>query len=371
MIERALLRFTEFATGKRLYSRMAQLTGLSERGLRKGLPKGLRPSTEARMQQAGREFLSGLLRKQELGEEYIQRWLDNHPKTIAAALVYEAELPGEVEYPQTRALAQAMDALGRELYAARLEGNLERAKGVLLETEWLDARYYQADEVERNSDHVPALMAQARAASEWSELQKPADAVAANLLFAWLAQWDVELYKRFFLRLEHRSIFSLLLPTCNLERARAQPRSRGNMRFPITRLIDLVYAMGAFHQGQVWPKARPTLRDLVRATAQPEANLVNWRDGTKRMRFADFERIWESCFPKGEAERMPPIVPHYIAAALFQVLFVKVDTNSRHKEILLHDDHYLFWWNEQWKQNQQADKIPTGLIPWPAWLDAV
>ncbi|TVO64211.1 hypothetical protein [Denitromonas ohlonensis] len=367
MLEEAVLRYYEYASGRKRIPFLAERTGISARGLGKGLKKGLRESTISRARRHSEENVRDQLRQCQFSEDEISAWISGHPGTLTAGMIYETEVQGLIEFPLTMALARRIDELGIALISARQSDDFAKAKTTLLDTDWLHSPHF-SNNYDEASDACPELLRQAQSASVWSELEKPAAGAAANLLFSLLAQWDIEFQSLYLRQMQRRPVFSLLLPLADIERVQANPRGREPIRFPVSRLIDLLYAMHHRHRYCRWPDTRPGLKDLVPVCNESETNLVNWRDGTKHLSLKNFEQLRQAFFVPPKDSCPPPIMPLYVAAALFQVLLVKVDTAKRGKQIRLHNEEYLYWWNEHLQRMKQAGGVVSGDTPWPAWL---
>jgi len=372
MLEEVMLRFMEYAQAKKRIPLVAARTGISETRLRKEAGCAFRPSTIERAEISARQYVFNLLKQKGYDDAECQAWLHNHPKSFAAAVIYETEVSGEVEYPLTRRLAKRIDELGRALRSAREENDLDKAKAVLLRTEWLDPDYFTATLEEKTSNIRPTLLDEVRATRDWAALTKPVGAVTANALLSLLAVWDVEFSVKHFSRLQARSAFALLLPFARLPDEQPIRRVRGMFRFPIARLIEFSFALSEFHRHDRWPEHRPTVKELAIACCESERNLVDWRDGTKHFQLHHFSNIWQALFPEringGNTSSVRPLSPLYVAAAIFQDLLVNVDTSSRAKEVSLCDDEYLHWWQIHFQQVRQTSDIRLGDISWPAWL---
>ena len=306
------------------------------------------------------------------GEER-EIWIDNLPRSLTEAMIYETEVAGEIEYPLTRTLANRIAGLGTAYRQAKEASNLEGAKTLLLATVWLDDPYFTDALVEKEQNIRPRLLDIVAEASDWNALTRPTGVVTVNALLSLLAQWDVEFSAKHFARLQAQSAFVLLMPWADIPHD-DQPivRKRGMFRFPVARLIDLSFALAQFHKHKKWPDRRPTVKELAIWCAEIEQNLVQWRDCTKSFRWRDFSNIWAALFPEsmqnGRTGRVRPLSPLYVAAAIFQDLLVDIDPNSRGKEVGLHDDEYRYWWKIHFDQFQQASGATFGDTPWPAWL---
>src|SRR5690606_23409364 len=127
-----------------------------------------------------------------------------------------------------------------------------------------------------------------------------------------------------------RSVFSYLLPFAHVpEGANEVRRTRGMFLLPIRRLLDLAFALAVFHPRRSWKVDRPSLEELVQKTHEEEPTLVNWRDGTKRFGWQDFDRAWDKMFRASRTENsepVAPLAPLFVAATIFQDLLVNVDS---------------------------------------------
>lgn len=373
MLEEVMWAYHEFAQGKKRIPLLTERTGITGKGLSRGLTRGFRPSTIARARASSERYLTELLEKKGYTENDRQLWIENLPRSLAEGMIYETEIAGEIEYPLARSLANRIGKLGEAYREAQETRNLEGAKELLISTAWLDARYFTDALTEKERNSRPRLLDTVATAGDWNALERPVGAVTANALLSLLALWDIEFSSIYLTRLQARSTFVLLMPWADMpDNATKIVRKRGLFRFPVARLIDLSYALAHFHQHKKWPDRRPNVKELAIRCGETEQNLVQWRDGTKCFRWQHFQNIWEVLFPErlygGKPARVRPLSPLYVAAAIFQNTLVKVDTNSRAKEVWLCDDEYLYWWKMHREQYPQASGVTFGDIHWPAWL---
>lgn len=371
MLEEVVLRYLEAATLQSRHAFLSQQTGISERRLRDTSTR-FRPSTLARAEVQSRQFANDWVGKGGVGERERQDYLARHPKSLTAGLVYEAAFVSRLEYPRTLAFAERIDALGAAFVEAQSAKDLGRAKALLLDTDWLDHRYLSDTALERSGGKTPRLLSHLIGAMSWDDLSQVRSVVTANLLFSVLALWDIELRSRHLQRLQARPVFSLLLPNAHVpEGAHNVPRARGMFLLPIRRLLDLVFALAAFHPRRSWKVDRPSLEELVQKTHEAEPTLVNWRDGTKRFGWQDFDRVWDKMFraPRTEnSESVAPLAPLFVAATIFQDLLVNVDSRSRAKQILLFEEDYSEWWAFHAVEVEGAKAEAKDASPWPTWL---
>lgn len=373
MLDKVMIRYLEAAWLKSFPALLATHTGISERRLRSG-PAHFRTSTLARGEARNREVVAEQLAKCGLDEKERQDWFDRHPRGLTAGVVYETEIAGRLEYPETRAFAERIDALGAAFDEARAKSDLGYAKRLLLDTDWLDRRYFSETSAERSSGMMPKLLGAVSGATTWEDLHQPRAVVVANLLFSLLALWDAELRTKCLWRLPSRSVFSLLLPYAETDGTSGRvPRRPGMWHLPVRRLLDLVYALAAFRPDRPWQVGRPRVKTLAQRTNETEQTLVNWRDGTKRFGHHDFDRVWNAMFrahrPENteKSDRTAPLVPLFVAATIFQDLLVNVDSRSPTKHIYLVDGAYSDWWAFHAAEVEGA-KAKAGASRRPPWL---
>jgi len=371
MLEEVVLRYLEAATLQSRHAFFSQQTGISDRRLRDTSAR-FRPSTLARAEARSRQFANDWLGKGGVGERERQDYLARHPKSLTAGLVYEAAFVSRLEYPRTLVFAERIDALGAAFFEAQSANDLGRAKSLLLETDWLDHRYFSDTAAERSAGTPPVLLRKVIGATSWDELLRDIATVRANLLFSLLALWDIELRSRHLKRLQARAVFSLLLPFAHVpEGANEVRRTRGIFLLPVRRLLDLVFALAAFHPLRSWNVDRPSLEELAQRTNEEEPTLVNWRDGTKRFGWQDFDRVWDKTFRASRIEKiepMAPLAPLFVAATIFQDLLVNVDSRIPAKEVLLVEEDYSEWWAFHAAGVEGARAEAKDASPWPTWL---
>ena len=371
MLEEVVFRYLEAATLQSRHALLSQQTGISERRLRDA-SACFRPSTLARAEAHSRMVVNHNLRKAGIGEKERQALIDGHPSTWMAGVAYEAAFASGLEYPRTLAFAERIHALRAAFFEARSAKDLDRAKALLVDTDWLDHRYFSDTAAERSAGAPPRLLRKVIGATSWDQRAQRIAIVRGNLLFSLLALWDIELRSRHLKRLQARSVFSYLLPFAHVpEGANEVRRTRGMFLLPIRRLLDLVFALAVFHPRRSWKVDRPSLEELVQKTHEEEPTLVNWRDGTKRFGWQDFDRAWDKMFRASRTENsepVAPLAPLFVAATIFQDLLVNVDSRSRAKEILLFDEDYSEWWAFHAVEVEGAKAEAKDASPWPTWL---
>lgn len=371
MLEEVVLRYLEAATLQSRHAFLSQQTGISERRLRDTSAQ-LRPSTLARAEAKSRQFANDWLGKGGLGERERQDYLAKHPRSLTAGLVYEAAFVSRLEYPRTLAFAERIDALGAAFAEAQSAKDLGRAKALILDTAWLDHRYLSETAAERSAGAPPVLLRKVIGATSWDELLRDIAIVRTNLIFSLLALWDIELRSRHLQRLQARPVFSLLLPFSDIpEGANEVRRTRGMFLLPVRRLLDLVFALAAFHPLRSWNVDRPSLEELAQKTNEEDRTLVNWRDGTKRFGRQNFDRVWNETFRAFRTEKiepMAPLAPLFVAATIFQDLLVNGDSRIPAKEVWLVEEDYSEWWAFHAAGVEGARAEANDASPWPTWL---
>lgn len=362
-------RFIESASAQKRYVLLAKKTGISEKRLRNA-NQTFRASTVDRALSNAKKFLDDQLEKRGFDANERLDWIANQPKSPLASLVYTCEIPIDVQYPRARAFASKIDNLFEKLTKTSIEGDLTRAIAILADEPWLDDWYLAKNIKSRSTTEKSKILDAIQDDGGWDALEKLIVTIAANSLFSWLAMWDVEFYSTQLGRLAPSSVFARLLPTADIPETGPIEKKRGMFQFPVSRLIDLSYAMAYYGQHQTWPDRRPTVKELSLRSNEPEQNLVNWRDGTKRHTWNHFEQIWKAFFtsPDGMSSNVRPLIPLYVVATIFQDFLVCINSNSREKTIHLFDDEYLDWWNFHSQDVALAKRTSLEDISWPEWL---
>lgn len=362
-------RFIESASAQKRCALLAKRTGISEKRIRNA-NQTFRASTVDRALSRAQNFLDDQLEKRGFDANERLDWIANQPKSPLASLVYSCEIPIDVQYPSARAFASEIDNLFEKLAKTSIERDLARAIAILADEPWLDNWYLAKNIKSRSTTEKSKILDAIQDEGSWDSLEKLIATIAANSLFSWLAMWDVEFYSAQLGRLAPSSVFARLLPTADIPETGPIEKKRGMFLFPISRLIDLSYAMAYYGQHQTWPDRRPTVKELSLRSNEPEQNLINWRDGTKRCTLNHFEQIWKAFFstPDGKSSNVRPLIPLYVVATIFQDFLVRIDTNSIEKTVYLFDDEYLDWWNYHSQDIALAKRASCEDISWPEWL---
>lgn len=367
-----MMRLVETVVGSSRHTIFAERTGISERRWRDS-SKQFRPARLDRAVDHAEERILSDLRDRGYGEEERLARFAKMPRSLAGQLIFASERLGEIEYPRAREFALQIDSLGKDVTEARLSNDLPHAKAVLLETAWLDQRYFAKHAHEFQESDRPALVADVESADSWPNIHRPLGAVTVNLLFSLLALWEVESNWKFFQRFQQRSVFSLLLPRALIDGEGRVLKKRGVFQLPIRRLIDLAGALAYRYREKAWPERPLSVRELtIICCRETERGFVDWRDGTTRLLWPDFERIGRYLFYRGdEVERegsVPVLTPLFCAASLFQMLLVEKDLKGRTRSITIPSDEYSYWYERHALEQRQASAVTFGDTPWPAWL---
>lgn len=375
MLNSPALLFQEKSEGRVLARTYSEVTGISERTLRKA--DNLSLETIKKSQQHSRDYVERQLVKNGYSTEEIQTWLVQHPGydtpgMLYSGLVYECQIAGYIAYPHTIEFASAIDRLSTRYFEARQQNNLAVFKDALLNHPVIGPAYFARIGAPTTQSTNNSLLEQLRAAEDWATIDQPLAAVTLNSLLSLLALWDVEFCSQCFSPFAPRSCFAMVLPKLDPKAGNADTgkiaKRRGMFWYPVRRLIDLMACMGEFAHNHNWPERIPKTQDIVRQTNESEQNLVNWRDGTKKFTRRDFTHIWHKLCPdrKGSTGPIgaPEAAPLFVATVFWQSLLVDVNTASKKKSITLIEDDYLRWWTIH-HEALRAKGTVFGASPWP------
>ena len=365
MLDEVILRLNETAALRKRGSIIAERTKLSERRVRDGLDN-LHPRTLERAKKNAIDYMRVLLVEKGLNEDEVEEWLKNQPGSFTAAAIYDAQGLGGDEYPTSLHFASRIDDLGNRFRKAHALDDVDQAKDVLINTDWLTANYFTSGSSEKSSCESPPFWCLASSAKDWEDLRWPVHAVRMNLLFALLSKLDVELASQNFRPLEPQSIFELVFPYDT-------KRGRSRFKLPVHRLLDFMAALSFIHLHEQFPEEPFKLKELVEICKEDEPNIRKWRTGKKRFGWSNFENIWLTLFPRHEVDgvsgRAWPINPLYIAAIIFQNEFTRIDTVAdRVQQVATDVEDYHYWWRIEMEEAEKTRGVTFGDIPWPKWL---
>ncbi len=381
MLNLPALHFQEKSEGRALASVYSEVTGISDRTLRKA--DNLSPGTIKKAQQHSRLHVEQQLNGNGYSTEEVETLLVQHPGfgapgMLYSGLVYECQIEGFIAFPHTIELASAIDRLSTRLFEARQRNDLVGFKDALLNHPVLGPAYFAQNGAPTTQSTNNPLLEQLRTAQDWAAIDQPLAAVTSNSLLSLLALWDVEFCSQYFSSFAPRSCFAMVLPQLDPKAGNADAgkiaKRRGMFLYPVRRLIDLMACMGEFARNHNWPERIPKAQDIVRQSYESEQNLVNWRDGTKKFTRRDFTHIWHKLCPdrKGSTGpiRAPEPSPLFVATVFWQALLVDVGTTSKVKSIMLIEDDYLRWWTMH-HEALRAKGTVFGASPWPVCFNEI
>ena len=381
MLNLPALHFQEKSEGRVLASVYSEVSGISERTLRKA--GDLSPDTIKNAQQHSRDFVKGQLDKNGYSPEEIETWLTLHPGygspgMFYSDLVYGCQIEGFISFPHTIELASAIDRLSTRLVEARQRNDLAGFKDALLNHPVLGPAYFAQNGAPTTQTTNTPLHEQLRTAEDWAAIYQPLAAVTSHSLLSLLALWDVEFCSQYFSSFAPRSCFAMVLPRLDPKAGNADAgkieKRKGMFWYPVRRLIGLMASLGGFARNQRWPVRVPEVEDVASKTVEFKQNLVNWRDGTKKFTRRDFTHIWHKLCPdhKGSTGpiRAPEPSPLFVATVFWQALLVDVSTTSKVKSIMLIEDDYLRWWTMHHEALRAKGNV-FGTSPWPPCFNEI
>lgn len=356
--------------GQKTPARLANLpdVNVSERTLRNSRWSN---KTVERIEEGVKSNIRDKLTNLEWPEKEIDEFVLNHPKSPYAGLIYECQIPDKMEFPRTIEFAARIDEISLSLTNAREQDSLEEFKRILLASELLDRRYYVEADDEWSSSAEPEALNLIKAAQDWCDIEKPLGVLIFNTLFSVMSYWDIEFYHQFFSNYDPKPLFSQVLPKLDpdakyLDKSTIAKR-RGMFWIPVKRLIDLMACLGNYRLNNCWPDQVPKVLDIVRMTDYCERELVNWRDGTKRLLIRNFRGIWKDLWP----DTIAP-TPLFIAAIMWQTYFIDVGVNKKPKTMFLFEDRYQWWWEAHLSALASDFSLSSeGKERWPACFDAI
>jgi hypothetical protein len=350
--------YQSWATGKKLPVLIAAATGIPERSVRAG-------GAQLIARVAGTHASSRDLSAVDFPGERDSDWFWG---ACYSTIVSHARAPN-LDYRATLALARRLDGISRQLFVAAEEDRQQDVADLLAE---LGSDYFEdsAEEPRPSSQRSDGHYVQA--ATHASDLRQALATATNNAIFSVLAQWDLEFAHQFepFAGFRARPVFAYLLPKLDPAaghlRAGTLSQRRDMFWLPVRRLLSLLCMLGHYAERGTWLEDAVSVGLLVRRTGEPQQNLINWRDGTKRLKESDFFRIWQRLHKRC---RLPCPLPLFVAATFWQNALVSIDRRKRGKKILFFDDHYHAWWVRHRAAMAQAH--PLAEDPWPRCFDQV
>jgi len=111
------------------------LAGVSEHTLRNG---NLTDKTINKIQEGAKSKIRNKLTALEWSEQEIDKIIINYPQFLCEGLIYECQIPDELEFPKSIELAIQCGEIGFSLLDARKQNNLEKFKCILMLSELLE-----------------------------------------------------------------------------------------------------------------------------------------------------------------------------------------------------------------------------------------
>lgn len=366
------LRYYALAYGQSVPAWLSEISGISAKTLKKPIEE-IRERTLLNGAKKSFAYAREQLIASGYSPDEADIWLNSHPGAtmpgaVCSAVVYNAQIKGVMSFPHTIEFAIQIDQLSSRLFEARQRDDLEGFKSALLTGFVADSAYYFRSNAEAVAMGTPPLLEQLRTATAWSTLDEAYAAIFGNVLFSALAHWDVEFCSQFCSEYEPRPLFTLVLP--RLDPALGKPAEgdvpirKGMFRYPVRRLIDLMACVGESVRTGRWPDTVPKPKEIDSHIVLNGNALTNWRDGTKKFLLRDFVGLWKQLCTTRDGRTAHPLWPLFVAALMFQDLFVKVSATSRDKTVYFFEDDYMSWWYRHY-EGLKAKGCAFGTTPWP------
>jgi len=366
MINEPAIRFIEAATGKKMPSLMAGRANISERTLR-NFP--FSNKTIEKISVGSEHHLEKKLEYLGYTVEEIFQITSNHPKSPYAGIIYEEQEASVFEYPYTIELAKKIDDISISLSNAWMESDVEEMKNVLMSSEFSTRQYFADTEDNWANEQLPDRLNFIKSAQTLEDIGRLINILTMNCLFSLMACWDIEFYSQYSPKLIPRTWFSLVLPKVDPvvehHNSKEMKKRRGMFWLPSKRLIDVISCFGLYSKRGGFPDEIPKLSDGSNWRNETEQNLVNWRDGTKRLFYNDFFRLWEV-----NCKDLVAPSPLYVAAKMWEIYLVEIDDKS--KTIVLANNWYQLWWEKHYTDlTSDLDLSSDGKDHWPKCFDII
>ncbi|MDA8520256.1 hypothetical protein [Acidovorax sp. NCPPB 4044] len=202
-----------------------------------------------------------------------------------------------------------------------------------------------------------------RDASTWDDAWQAAQKLLLAAFFDQFAQFDAVWGGCFITHLPPRSLVALIAPKW--------PGGPRAIR-PVRRLIVLSFSLHHWVRYKRWPDHAPGATEVAqKLMSWGRQDIANLFDGTKRLRFPEFEKMWDelgSCFGHGRELSGPFALARIAIAWQRSMMVVGPDQKLRSFTTLGEDYHALWGW-----RHSQRPRAPEGAAqgrePWPLWLD--
>lgn len=285
MLNYVVIKYLEAASGSVLPTQLAKMTGISERTWR-DKNKKISPKTQEKANKNARDSHIDSLRKAGMCEARIQEYIDQHPGFNKpgmhySGLVYDCQVKGVMEFPQTISMAEEIDNMSSILFDARESDNFELFKESLLNIARSGTSIWIPDK------KLEDILSSIEAATCWAELEPHMVELSVYVCLSLFARWDIEFCSQYFKPYKSRSLFALILPKLdpifdNIKVGDVVAKRRDMFWLPVRRLISLLACMQEFVKNDRWPDDIPSIKEYSIAIGWPESNLKKWRNGTTK-----------------------------------------------------------------------------------------
>ncbi|MED5595836.1 hypothetical protein [Janthinobacterium sp. P210006] len=245
--------------------------------------------------------------------------------------------------PATLDLSRRIDALSLALGEQR-ERNDMAGFVQLFHTAWLKDEHFKNPELKLGP---AALRESTNHATQWADLAMPTAVLLLNLQLQLLATLDHEFSARYLPKLEPVPVFHGLFPARTVRKS-GGPRTRGRVRLPVRKLLDMMACLRYYRIHGKWPAHIPSVSDSAIWMDVLPPTLVKWRMG-RQFTVNDFDSAWLQMFNRfPEHSRPSPPVPLLYAAVVLTRLFVIGSVEKNNLSIAEGGaELYLEWWARQ------------------------
>lgn len=196
-------------------------------------------------------------------------------------------------------------------------------------------------------------------AVDWVEVERLSRELLEHALFDQFAHVDAVWGALFFRRFAPRPIFRFVMPTWSGERG---------VHRPARRLLEFSYAACHWAAHKRWPNRAPRAADIALALGVDNSVVSNYFDGTKRLRYKQFEPLWADLQKHfGFRDDLPLPYPLVAAAICWQHQLVTVSSTHKVESLILVGDAYENMW--RWRSSRMTAQS-SGKEPWAEWLTA-
>lgn len=327
---------------------VAQEGAISTRAFRGWLDGTVEPderrqeALRTRMSQQARTHLEGLGWPEELVDVYVAEM--GASTGVCEALILIVHWRFGRGCPATLELSRRIDELSQNLTERRKADDLRGFVRLLFDTEWVSDDHFNYPEHQLDA---AALRASAAAASVWSDVTVPVAALLVHVQLQLLATLDHEFGARYMPTFAPTPVFLGLFPN-RVKLKEGVPRSRGEARLPVRRLLHMLACMRYFKSRGRWPSKVPSVDDTAKWMDVSPTDLSKWRMG-RRFTLDDFEGVWDRMF-KHYTERSRPgePIPLMLAMVVITRLFVLGSREEKNLSLVPSADAlYVDWWDRQ------------------------